>query len=137
MKTLVVLAVACAAFSSVAIAEQMDPRGHGGGDHGGPGWGQNPGVFVDVPWSAINNGDNREYRRAVPTKLTAAMFATAASINGAFKSPATDNAWQAAAADAHPTSLNGYALICPAFSFRSRWRRAVREVVSPDCRTCG
>jgi hypothetical protein len=58
MKTLVVFAVACAAFISVAISEQMDPRGHGGGDHGGPGWGQNPGVFVDVPWSAINNGDN-------------------------------------------------------------------------------
>ncbi len=57
MKALGVGLFVCALFAGAAIAEDMrGPGGQGGGDRGG--WGRNSGVFVDVPWSAINNGNN-------------------------------------------------------------------------------
>lgn len=61
MKWLVTIAVACTMFAGAAAAGQMDGRGlggRGGQGGGGQGWGQNSGVFVDVPWSAIDNGNN-------------------------------------------------------------------------------
>lgn len=62
MKWLVTVAVACTMFAAgTASAVEMGGRGPGGGEgHGGGGqnWGQNSGVFVDVPWSAIDNGNN-------------------------------------------------------------------------------
>jgi hypothetical protein len=55
MKTLAAIAVACTWFSGMAAADAPTSNGHG--DHGS-GWGQNSGVLVDVPWSAIANGNN-------------------------------------------------------------------------------
>lgn len=58
MKALAAIAVGCTLFAGLASADPMDARGHGRPDGHGGGWGQNSGVFVDVPWSAISNGDN-------------------------------------------------------------------------------
>ncbi|HML28015.1 MAG TPA: hypothetical protein PKE16_04100 [Hyphomicrobium sp.] len=57
MKVLAAVVLACVMSAGGASAEPLDARGGGQGGHG-PGWGTNPGVFVDVPWSAINNGNN-------------------------------------------------------------------------------
>jgi hypothetical protein len=54
MKAHAAIAVACSMFAGLATAGEMGKPGQGGNG----GWGQNSGVFVDVPWSAINNGDN-------------------------------------------------------------------------------
>jgi hypothetical protein len=55
MRALAAIAVACTMFSGLAAANQPDADNRGG--HGG-GRGQNSGVFVDVPWSAISGGNN-------------------------------------------------------------------------------
>jgi hypothetical protein len=55
MKALGVGLFVCALFASAAVAEDM--RGGHGGEGRNP-WAQNSGVFVDVPWSAISNGNN-------------------------------------------------------------------------------
>lgn len=54
MKALATMAFACTMVAGPAVADQMN--GHGRGGRGG--WGQDSGVVVDVPWSAINSGDN-------------------------------------------------------------------------------
>ncbi|MFT3731081.1 MAG: hypothetical protein QM780_06590 [Hyphomicrobium sp.] len=54
MKALLGAAVACTMFAGLAAADGMSDRHRG--DHGGGG--PDAGVFVDVPWSAIYNGDN-------------------------------------------------------------------------------
>jgi hypothetical protein len=54
MKTLVAIAVACTMCAGFVAAGEMEGHGHGNGG----GWGQNSGVLVDVPWSAIDNGNN-------------------------------------------------------------------------------
>lgn len=59
MKWLGIVAVACTMFAGAAAAGEMDGRRPGGPGGGGQNpWSQNSGVFVDVPWSAIVNGNN-------------------------------------------------------------------------------
>jgi hypothetical protein len=56
MKVLAATALACMviATATASAADQKDGRGRGGRG----GWGSNSGVLVDVPWSAIDNGNN-------------------------------------------------------------------------------
>jgi hypothetical protein len=63
MKALIVGILICSVGAGAALAQEM--RGQGGGPGGGPGgnggrnpWAQNSGVFLDVPWSQIMNGNN-------------------------------------------------------------------------------
>jgi hypothetical protein len=55
MKMFAAIAFACMIVSGLARADAPGSNSHG--DHGG-GRGQNSGVYVDVPWSAINTGNN-------------------------------------------------------------------------------
>lgn len=54
MKRIVIAALACTIGASAVLAEPAGDRP--GGDHRG--WGGGTGVIVDVPWSAISNGNN-------------------------------------------------------------------------------
>ncbi|RUO99279.1 hypothetical protein [Hyphomicrobium sp.] len=58
MKALVTGLLICTVVAGAALAEDMrGPAGGGNGARQNP-WAQNSGVFLDVPWSQIMNGNN-------------------------------------------------------------------------------